>query len=150
MATFKRKRPSAVQWSEQKIARDAAAAALRAAPVYVGPNAAMRGLVLNPGELKSVDTTVNLSCDTTSAVQLLNGIARGDEISERNGRQVTLKSIEMRCKCRVTAGTGVDQQQRIIVVYDRQTNAAACGVGDVLSSVNLLYPRNLENRRRVS
>ena len=146
--TFKRKPRSVIQWSEQKIARDAAAAALRAAPAYVGPNAAMRGLVLTPGELKSVDSTVNISADTTGGVQLLNGIARGDEISERNGRQVTLKSIEMRLRSRTTAGTGVDQQHRVIVVYDRQTNAAAAGFADVLSSANVLYPRNLENRRR--
>lgn len=146
--TFKRKRPSVVQWSEQKIARDAAAAALRAAPAYVGPNAAMRGLVLTPGELKSVDTTVNAAADMTTAVQLLNGIPRGDEISQRNGRQVTLKSIEMRLKSRSTAGTGVDQQHRVLIVYDRQTNAAAAAVTDVLASANVLYPRNLENRRR--
>jgi len=147
--TFARRRkPGAVQWAEQRIARDAAAAAIRAAPAYVGANAAMRGLVLNPGELKSVDSTVNIAADSTGGVQLLNGIARGDEISERNGRQVTLKSIEMRLRCKASNGSGIDQQHRVIVVYDRQTNAAAAGIADVLSSANVLYPRNLENRRR--
>ena len=145
---FKRKARPAIQWSEQKLARDAAAAALRGVAASAYPNIAQRGLLLNPGELKSVDTLVSLAADSTTAVKLLNGIPRGDEISERIGRQVTLKSIEMRLRSKVTAGTGVDQEHRIIVVYDRQTNAAACSVADVLASSNVLYPRNLENRRR--
>lgn len=122
-------------------------AAARAAAV-----AAVRGVVraypAAPGEFKSVDTTVNISADTTGGVQLLNGLARGDDIGSRVGREVVLKSIELRATGRVTDTTGTDQTQRILVVYDRQANAAAPAIADVLAAANVLYPRNLENRRR--
>ena len=104
--------------------------------------------LLSTGELKAVDTSVNQSADTTGGVVLLSGIARGDDINQRTGREVTLRSIECRFLGRVTAGTGIDQQQRLLLVYDRQSNGAAPTVADVLGSANVLYPRNLENRRR--
>lgn len=128
--------------------RDAAVAVARRAPLVVGPNVAERGLVLAPGEFKSVDTNVNTAADTTGGVTLLNGMARGDDINQRQGRQVTLRSIELRLLSRVAPGTGIDQRHRILIVYDRQTNGAAPAITDILSSANVLYPRNLENRQR--
>ena len=146
--TFQRKPPSVVQWHEQKIARDAAAAALRAAPAYVGPNAAIRGFDLNPGEFKSVDTVVSQAIDQTGAVTLVNGVARGDEINERTGRVLTMRSIQFNARAYATSGTGTDQVGRVLIVYDRQTNAAALTGAQVLASFDTNSPRNLENRRR--
>ena len=99
-------------------------------------------------EFKAVDTSVNIACDTTGAVALLNGIARGDDINERVGRRVVLRSIEMRVQSVVTATTGVDQNHRVLIVYDRQTNATALTVADVLTAVDINSPRNLTNRSR--
>lgn len=100
------------------------------------------------GEFKSVDVNADMACDTTSSVQLLNGIARGDEINERNGREITIMSIQLNALFKATAATGTDQQQRLLIVYDRQTNAAACTFAQVVSTAGVLTPRNLENRRR--
>ena len=136
------------QWAESKALRDAAVAVARRGAMIAGPNSAQRGLSLGPGELKAVDTSVNQAADSTGGVVLLSGIARGDDINQRTGREVTLRSIECRFTARVTAGTGIDQQQRLLIVYDRQSNGAAPSVADVLGSANVLYPRNLENRRR--
>jgi len=111
-------------------------------------NFAVRGLQLAPGELKSVDTAISQVQDTTGAVTLLNGIARGDDINERSGRQVTLKSIQMKVFSTATSGTGIDQIQRIMVIYDRQTNAAALTIAQVLNSASPMSQRNLENRAR--
>lgn len=100
------------------------------------------------GEFKSVDVTGTPATDTASGVLLLNGIARGDEIFERDGREVLMRSIQLTCQSNVTTGTGVDQTHRVLLVYDRQTNAAALTAAQVLTAVTVFSARNLENRRR--
>lgn len=102
------------------------------------------------GEFKSVDVSLNGTCDNAAGgrVVLLNGLARGDDIGGRNGREVVMKSIETKFNLYVTAGTGVDQTHRVVIVYDRQTNGAAPVLLDVLSAATAYAPRNLENRRR--
>jgi len=125
--------------------RAGAVAALRGIGVK---NVAVRGMQLSAGEFKSVDVTGTPATDTASGVLLLNGMARGDEIFERNGREVTMKSIQLTCQNNVTTGTGVDQTHRVLLVYDRQANGAALTAAQVLTAVNVFSPRNLENRRR--
>lgn len=99
-------------------------------------------------EFKAVDTTVNIACDQTGAVALLNGIARGDDINERIGRKVVMRSMEVRVQSIVTSNTGVDQSHRVLFVFDRQCNATALTVADVLTAVDINSPRNLTNRSR--
>lgn len=113
-----------------------------------GLNRATRGLQLATGEFKAIDTVVSVAADTTSAVTLLNGCARGDDINERTGREVVMRSIQLCVRATVTAGTGIDQWHRYIVVYDRQTNGAALTFANVISALDVSAPRNLENRRR--
>jgi len=126
----------------------AAMAAAAAVNVPRGVNPAQRGLQLGQGEFKSVDTTYSMDLNTGTSVQLLNGIARGDEIFERNGREVIMKSIQINLQLFATVVTGVGQTARVVVVYDRQTNAAACTAVQVLQAATVIAPRNLENRRR--
>lgn len=133
-----------LQWQEAKVMRDAAVALSRAA----GPNVAQRGLALSTGEFKSVDTVLSQPIDQTGAVTLVNGIARGDEINERIGRELTMRSIQFNARAYATSGTGSDQVGRVLIVYDRQTNAAALTGAQVLASFDTNSPRNLENRRR--
>ena len=120
--------------------RDAAVALSRAAS---GPNVAQRGLALSTGEFKSVDTVLSQPIDQTGAVTLVNGIARGDEINERNGRELTMRSIQFNARAYATSGTGSDQIGRVLIVYDRQTNAAALTGAQVLASFDTNSPRNL-------
>jgi len=147
--TFNRRRPRAqLQWTEAKAARDAAVAMARRAPLVVGPNIAQRGLVLNQGEFKCVDVLCGGAVDTTTAVDLVNGIARGDELDQRIGRELTMRSVQIDMVTKATAGTGIAQQHRILLVYDRQTNATALTAVQVLTGATVYSPRNLENRRR--
>jgi len=111
-------------------------------------NFGIRGLQLDPGEFKSVDVTQNFAMNQTGALYLLNGIARGDDINERTGRQVILKSVELKCDNYITATTGVRQTQRVLVVYDSQTNATALTILQVLNAVTVISMKNLENRKR--
>lgn len=126
------------------------ASSARASRVRAGRNIniSRRGLQLSRGELKAVDTSATLAVDTASSVQLLNGIARGDDISERNGRQVVMKALEFKGVTYATTGTGVDQIHRILIVYDHQANAAAPTAANILASNAYLSPANLEYRQR--
>lgn len=118
-------------------ARASKAQAMRNPPVYAPP-----------GEFKSVDTTINSAIDSTGYVLLLNGLARGDDINQRSGREVMMKSVELRFNSFATGTTGVDQIHRVALVYDRQANATALTWADVFTSSSINYPRNLENRKR--
>jgi len=132
--------------ASRAVARRAAVQAVRAQSRVA--NVAMRGMQLDQGEFKSVDGTYSPGANTATAVQLLNGIARGDEINERTGREVVLRSIEIKGYCQSTLETGLDQEHRVMLVYDRQTNGAALTAAQVLAAVSVNSPRNLENRRR--
>jgi len=100
-------------------------------------------------EYKSIDDATGvLAVDNASTVRLLNGIQRGDDISNRIGRRITLRSIELRGYNYVTTATGTDQIHRVMLVLDAQPNGAALTTAMVLETVSHLSPRNLENRMR--
>jgi len=143
-----RKARSVIQWAEQKVARDAVAAAARAVVVGGAPNYAQRGLQLSSGEFKSVDLHAdNVSCSTTPGIILLNGMTVGSSIEQRVGREVTMRSIQFSYVVRANSA-GVDQQVRVALVYDRQTNGAAPAFNDVFDFTNATAARKLENRKR--
>jgi hypothetical protein len=88
------------------------------------------------------------ACDTTGALNLLNGVVPGTAVNERLGRAIELESLELHLQDTVTGGTGVDQFHRILIVADRQPNGAALAITDVLDSVSVVSPINLANRAR--
>lgn len=107
---------------------------------------------ISGSEFKSKDTyTGALVADTTGAVVLLNGLARGADIADRDGREVLMRSIQINGVNNVTSGTGLDQTHRVLLVYDRQANAAAptgAMILDTTAANVTLCVRNLENRKR--
>lgn len=124
-------------------------AAIVAAARGYYPNIAQRGLQITKGEFKSIDKTVSsATLDTTGSVTLLNGCARGSDINEREGREITLRSLQLRLNVMVRSEAIVDQTVRILIVYDRQTNGTAPSVTDVISGGTVTGMRNLENRKR--
>ena len=147
--SWKRRSPIELQWTEAKAMRDAAAMVARRAPVIVGPNPAQRGLQLAQGEFKFVDVTVGADINTTGFVHLLNGMTRGDDISQRIGREVTLRSVQMTYQIGSKNNTGLDQYVRAMLVYDSQANGGPTPlISDILSASNTYAHRNLENRHR--
>jgi len=114
-----------------------------------GLNAAGRGLILAPGELKSVDVaTVNLAANTTGAVLLLNGVERGTAYNQRVGNQYSIKSISMKLMSKVTATTGIEQTHRIMLVWDKHTNATALDPAVLLTSVSVTAHKAIQYRTR--
>jgi len=135
------------------VARAAHAQAYREADALA--NLAVRGLQLAPGELKSLDATGTGGVSSTGTISLLNGVPRGDDIDERVGRQITMKSIEFHLIAQHKAPEAglIPATFRALIVYDRQTNGAALTVEQVLDSAapgitRTIVPKNLENRDR--
>lgn len=136
--------------NKERVAAAKTGRALVAAAARAAPNVAVRGLQLGMGELKSVDTAIAAAAvNTAGGLALVNGMARGDDINQRNGREVVMKSIEFKFTVQSTAATGTDQVHRVVIVYDRQANATALTWTDVYGAgYDILSPRNLENRKR--
>lgn len=79
---------------------------------------------------------------------LLNGLIPDSTASGRIGRKVCLKSLLVRWSINMgttsTGGTPV----RILVVYDKQANATAPAITDILLADHFLSQNNLSNRDR--
>lgn len=97
-------------------------------------NLAVRGLQLAPGELKSIDTRIGWSPMLFAAggtYALLNGIAKGDDIFQRTGRQITMKSIDINLVMETdwavptVAAAIIPPTARVILFIDTQANCAA-------------------------
>lgn len=136
------------QMAAGRAVRQAQVEAARAIVVAGAPNYAQRGLQLMSGELKSVDMHAdNVSCSTMPGAILINGMTSGSSIDQRVGREITMRSIQFQYVVRANTA-GVDQQTRVVLVYDRQTNGGAPAFNDVFDYTNCTSVRRLENRKR--
>lgn len=96
----------------------------------------------NPDELKGVDTYVSkLDVDTDGDFKLLNGTKAGTGYHERIGNKITMKSIELRIQfeknANVLASPQEDLYQRVLCVYDNQTNGVEPVWADVIRSIDI-------------
>lgn len=104
------------------------------------------------GELKFVDTnpttTPAIGVVTWTAGTLLNGLANGSDASTRVGRKITMKSLLMKYFWKCDPASTGGSPLRILIVYDKQANAAAPAITDILLLDNFNSPNNLSNRDR--
>lgn len=98
-------------------------------------------------EFKYVDNASTINPGTTGTFVLLNGLATGDTASTRDGRQVRFKSIQHKMILNLNASASATTV-RCIFLIDTQPNEAAPAAADVLQSVGLVAPRNLDYRKR--
>lgn len=101
------------------------------------------------GELKAIDTDIsNTAVATAESVICINKCTQGSDIGNRVGRQIMMKSVQIR-GFMSTVGTNNGDLVFWAVVYDRQSNAAAPEWTDVYTT-DAVYPqlRNLDNRKR--
>lgn len=103
-------------------------------------------------ELKFIDVSSNANpaagAATFSTPVLLNGIASGSTAETRIGRKIVLKSLYLRAFVNLNATSTFGSQIRVIVFYDKQANATAPAITDLLLADNYLSPNNLSNRDR--
>lgn len=78
-------------------------------------------------ELKYVDTLgLSLACNTTGTVTCLNLLAVGDDNNTRDGRQITIKSVQLRGKLQTEdASTAQSNKLRAMLVWDNANNSGA-------------------------
>lgn len=103
------------------------------------------------GELKFKDTdyqvTLPLAATFAGAV-LLNGLVPGSTATTRIGRKVIMKSLLIRYRYLTQATTVGGSPIRLMIVYDKQANATAPTILDVLEQDQFTSPNNLSNRDR--
>jgi len=104
------------------------------------------------GELKFIDQVNNTSTTAGSAAFgaaiLLNGCVPGSTASDRIGRRIHMKSLLMRWEFAAAGTTTWGGKVRILIVYDKQANAATATITDILLSDHVSSQNNLSNRDR--
>lgn len=104
-------------------------------------NVVMRGAPA-AGELKYKDVMALTTAVAVGNPILLNGIARGDEAFERTGRQITMKSVQIRMLVRSPTAVISSAFQslcavRFILFVDRQANATTPTMAQLLTDTGV-------------
>jgi len=102
-------------------------------------------------ELKTLDVSHNLLAAGAGAVVLLNGCQQGNDYTNRDGRQIIMKSMLIRFSVApYSTTTSLNQGDyiRLLVVYDKQTNGIAPTPGSILIGPDSMAPMNLNFRDR--
>jgi len=104
------------------------------------------------GELKFLDSSMNddplLASGAFTAGTLLNGLVPGSTASQRIGRKVTIKSLLVRYSWGLATTSTGGSPLRILIVYDKQANAVAPAITDILLTDTFHSANNLSNRDR--
>ena len=75
-------------------------------------------------ELKYVDIAAgDLACDTTGSVSCLNLLAVGDDNNTRDGRQCTIKSVQLKGQVAANSAAVNPQKARVMLVWDNAVNS---------------------------
>jgi len=106
----------------------------------------------NPNEKKFIDNlltnTPPAGTSTFDTADLLNGVASGTTAVTRIGRKIRMKSILVRAEARMNSLSTGGADIRIVIVYDKQANAALAVDTDVFAQDEFLSPNNLSNKDR--
>lgn len=102
------------------------------------------------GELKNVDTILNgtVTGPTATVLGPLNVIAQGPGQNERIGRRVTMKSLWVRWQITMGSASVGASPFRLLIVYDKQSNAGLTAITSVLTSNTITAFKDLSNERR--
>jgi len=112
-------------------------AVTRAAPLRRNRAPRVKGAIAAFGgrrELKYLDTAnASYACDTTGSVTCLNLIPVGDDNNTRDGRQITIKSVQGRGIVRPQDNTTTFTLARVMLVWDNAVNS-----GTIATIANIL------------
>ena len=86
-------------------------------------------------ELKFVDLAVsNYACDTAGSVTALNLVAVGDDYNSRDGRQVTIKSVQLRGLILPQDQNTLNTFARVMLVWDNAANGTLATIAQILTA----------------
>lgn len=104
------------------------------------------------GELKFADFAISHNVDSTGELVLqCCGVAQGTTESQRIGRKITVKSVQIRAAATAVPGAGASYSSGAYwyLVLDKQANGAAAGATDVFTSTVFSEAmHNLSNSNR--
>ncbi|AXF51974.1 MAG: capsid protein [Cressdnaviricota sp.] len=102
------------------------------------------------GELHALDlAAATYNIDTTGSVTALNLIAQGDDINNRQGRQIFNQSIRVHGNIAPIDTTTVPTYCRIMLVWDSQSNSGTIPtIAQILTASSSVSNTNLDNRER--
>jgi len=101
-------------------------------------------------ELKYVDTDLTSVCNTTGTVIALNLIAVGNDNTTRNGREVTIKSVQLLGIMQPFDNSIVlAHLARYMLVWDNAVNSGSiASISDILTSSSSIKHANTDNQYR--
>lgn len=102
-------------------------------------------------ERKNIDvssTTSIVLAQTTAQLLLLNGVDDGATPLTRIGRRINMTSLEIRWIGSLAAASAGASPLRLVVIYDKQSNAVAPTAADVFAADVIYSTMNLANSRR--
>lgn len=103
---------------------------------------------LKSSEVGYLDTAnATYACDTTGSITLLNAVPQGASVSQRVGKKIMGKSIQMR-GLMSTGTTTTFADSAWMLVYDRRPTSALPAITDVLKSISPAAFNNDDNAGR--
>jgi len=93
------------------------------------------------------DQNATINATTTYSVILLNGLSLGDTSTTRTGQSIKMDRLDLRFYLTANATT-VTNLVRVIVVYDKQSNATTMTTADLLVSVSPNSPYTFGSQNR--
>lgn len=103
-----------------------------------------------PQERKVIDIApfTDTVTGAAPAVYLLNGVATGDDFTDRDGRRIMMKYLFFRWSVNKNNAATIGGNFRLSIVYDKQANGAAPAYTDIFAANAALSHTNLNNRSR--
>lgn len=84
-----------------------------------------------------------------AAANLLNGVVQGTSAETRIGRKIRMRSLDFRWTAATATTTNASGGNlRVLIVYDKQANAALATVAGILNTDDFHSPMNLANSDR--
>lgn len=103
----------------------------------------------NRPEVKYIDTAIDGTLATIPTVTLINGVAIGDDVTDRIGSKINMISVQVEGFTENALTDNEHDAYRCWIVYDHQTNGALASYTDIFKTAAEPYAlRNLQYRDR--
>ncbi len=112
----------------------------------IGDIGKLKGLINT--EFKAKNVINDILPTTTMNITLLNGLTKGDNLDNRDGRIVRIKSVWIKQYFTINP-TATDTFIRIMVIIDKQPNSTLLTIGEILESTRIESMTSLNSRKRL-
>lgn len=112
--------------------------------------ARVKGAIVPREEFKFVDlaSAVYAPVVAGGTITLLNGIAQGDDYTNRDGRQATMKSVHVRGEVHCAAVSVSYALARLLLIWDNAPNGAAPTIANIMAADSSVAMPLIDNANR--